>query len=82
MLAGHLSCIGYANHKALAELLHAARDLASTRRLPALFAAVTAEEANTILATLDVTGTIIAPATVFAAGFESGQLWSINTAEI
>jgi hypothetical protein len=82
MLAGHLSCIGYANHGALAELLHAACGLASASRLPALFAAVPAGEANAILATLNVAGTIVAPATVFATGFESGQLWSINTAEI
>jgi len=80
--AAHLSCIGYANHPALAELLHAACSVASSRGFPALFSAVTREESDAILAALNQPGVIVAPATVFAANFELHQLWSINTAEI
>jgi hypothetical protein len=82
MPAAHLSCIGYASHAALAELLHAASAVASARGFPALFAAVPMEESGAILATLGEPGVVVAPATVFAAGFEPGQVWSINTAEI
>jgi GNAT superfamily N-acetyltransferase len=82
MIAAHLSCIGYANHAALAELFRVACGLAAARGFPALFAAVPADEANVALAHLDEPGVVVAPATVFASGFEPGHRWSINTAEI
>lgn len=82
MLSAHLSCIGYANHTALAELLRVACGLAGEQGFPALFAAVPADEATAILAHLNQPGIVVAPATVFASGFPSDQLWSINTAEI
>ena len=82
MIAAHLSCIGYANHAALADLLRAACSVAAARGFPALFAAVAAEEADAVLARIDEPGIVVAPATVFASGFEPGRRWSINTAEI
>ena len=39
-------------------------------------------EAEAVLTSLNEPGVIVAPATVFAAGFPSGPLWSVNTAEI
>jgi GNAT superfamily N-acetyltransferase len=82
MAAAHLSCIGYTSHAALAELLRAARGAAFTRGFPALFAAVPLEESEAVLAAVGEPGVIVAPATVFAAGFAPGEQWSINTAEI
>jgi hypothetical protein len=77
MISAHLSCIGYRDPAALAELLRVASAAAAIRGLPALFAAVPPELADT-----GIPGAIVAPATVFAAAIEPGGLWSINTAEI
>jgi hypothetical protein len=82
MTAAHLSRIGYANLAALAGLLRAAQGAAAARGFPALFAAVPADEAGAALALLGVPGAVVAPATVFASGFEPGEVWSVNTAEI
>ena len=82
MVAAHLSCIGYANHAALAALLRSACRTAATRGFPAVFAAVPAREADAVLAAANEPGAVVAPATVFAAGFEPGREWSINTAEV
>ena len=82
MIAGHLSCIGYATPTRLADLLRVARGVASTRGFPALFAALPAEEVDAVLAHLNEPGIVVAPATVYASEFAPEQLWSINTAEI
>jgi hypothetical protein len=82
IVAAHLSCIGYANYSALAELFRVACGVAASRRFPAVFAAVPTEECDAILAAINQPDVIVAPATVFAANFEPHQLWSINTAEI
>jgi hypothetical protein len=82
MIAAHLSCLGYANHDSLVDLLRIARGVASARGFPALFAAVPAEEGDAVLAHVREQGTVVAPATVFASGFTAGQEWTINTAEI
>ncbi|AWM39275.1 hypothetical protein GobsT_24230 [Gemmata obscuriglobus] len=82
MIAAHLSCTGYANHRSLAALLRTACGAAARRGFPALFTAVPADEADPVLAVLDEPGTVVAPATVFASGFETGCRWQINTAEI
>lgn len=82
MLSAHLSCIGYASHAALARLLKGACGVAAIRGFPALFVAVPLEEANEVLAHLNEPGVVVAPATVFASGFEPNQPWAINTAEI
>ncbi|HEY1191591.1 MAG TPA: hypothetical protein VGE74_28420 [Gemmata sp.] len=82
MLAAHLSCIGYANHPALVGLLRAACNSAARRGFPALFAAVPADEARSVLGLLSEPEAVVAPATVFASGFGTGQRWHINTAEI
>lgn len=82
MAAAHLSCIGYANHDALAELLRAACGLAAARGFPAVFAAVPADEAPAALARVGADGVVVAGATVFASGFEPGLSWNVNTAEI
>ncbi|MCI0704206.1 MAG: N-acetyltransferase [Planctomycetia bacterium] len=87
IISAHLSCIGYANHSALAELLRVACSVAAVRGFPALFAAVPMAESDAILAALNKPGVIVAPATVFATNFQPNQLWfhqpwSINTAEI
>jgi hypothetical protein len=82
MIAAHLSCIGYANHAALAALLRAACATAADRSFPAVFAAVPAHETDQVLAAVNEPGAVVAPATVYATGFDSDQPWSINTAEI
>jgi hypothetical protein len=81
-MSAHLSCIGYADTPALLDLLRAARSAAAARGFPAVFAAVPADEAPAVLAGLGGADVVVAPATVFAAGIEPGQQWSINTAEI
>jgi hypothetical protein len=62
--------------------LQAARGFAGERGFPALFAAIPSSEASAVLALLNEPGAVVAPATVFAAGFEPGEVWSVNTAEI
>jgi hypothetical protein len=73
MIAGHLSCIGYANHTSLADLLRVARGIAFARGFPALFAAIPAAEAGAVLAHINEPGIVVAPATVFASGFVPGR---------
>ena len=82
MIAAHLSCIGYANPAALAALLSVACGAAADRGFPAVFVAVPAPEADEVLAAVNEPGVVVAPATVFAAGFEPNHQWAINTAEI
>ena len=82
MVAAHLSCIGYADLAALAALLRAVCGIAAERGFPAVFAAVPAQEADAVLAAVNEPGVVVAPATVYAAGFDSNLRWSINTAEI
>jgi hypothetical protein len=82
MIAGHLSCLGYANHASLAHLLRTVSRVAAARGFPALFAAVPAVEADSVLEHVRVPGIVVAPTTVFASGFAPGQQWVINTAEI
>jgi hypothetical protein len=82
MLTAHLSCVGYANHTALAELLHCASGVAYARGFPAFFVGIPLSEADAILKLLNDPGVVVAPASVFAAGFDVGELWSIHTAEI
>jgi hypothetical protein len=77
MMSAHLSCIGYRDAVTLAELLRVARGAAASRGFPAVFAAVSPR-----LADVPFPGTVVAPATVFAAAIEPGGLWSVNTAEI
>jgi hypothetical protein len=82
IISAHLSCIGYAKHSALVELLRVASGFSARRGFPALFAAVPMAESDPVLAMLNKPGVIVAPATVFAANFQPNQPWSINTAEI
>jgi len=77
MMSAHLSCIGYRDAATLAELLRVACGAAASRGFPAVFAAVPPQ-----LADVRIAGTVVAPATVFAAAIEPGGLWSVNTAEI
>ncbi|MBA4065031.1 MAG: N-acetyltransferase [Isosphaera sp.] len=77
MCSAHLSCIGYRTPAALADLLRVAAGAAAARGFPALFAAVTPEHAAA-----GGPGTVVAPATVYAAGLDPGLSWAVNTAEV
>jgi len=84
MMSAHLSCIGYRDLAALAELLRVARRVAAARGFPALFAAVPEAETAAVVSLIGEPGIVVAPATVYSAGpgLEPGREWSVNTAEI
>lgn len=82
MRSAHMSCFGYQDPRAGAQLLHVASRFAADRGFPALFVAVAAPEAEAFCLALSDVEVVVAPATVFGAGLEPGPLWNINTAEI
>jgi hypothetical protein len=89
MRSAHLSCFAYRDASAGVELLRVALCHAARRGLPALFLAVAASEAQDFcpalgrgLQTTPQRSAVLAPATIYGAGLESGPVWNINTAEI
>jgi len=82
LLSAHLSCFAFRHLDAATALLRAAARRAGALGYPALFVAVTHEEAAAVQAALLPTQATVAPATVYGAGLEVGAPWHINTAEI
>jgi hypothetical protein len=82
MRSAHLSCFAYQDVSAGVKLLRVALGHAARRGLPALFLAVAASEAKGFGQPLEELGPVLAPATIFGAGLQSGPFWNINTAEI
>jgi hypothetical protein len=82
MRCAHLSAYAFADARAGAALVSAARRRAGRLGFPAMFVAVAAPEADALCAALAVPGVVRAPATVYGTGLAEGAQWSINTAEI
>ncbi len=82
MISAHLSCFGYRRASDAARLLRVAARVCRRQRIPALFVCLPMPAGENVLALLPRPGIVLAPATVFGAGFAVGQKWSINTAEI
>lgn len=82
MVSAHLSGFGYRKPSDAARLLRGAAWVCRQQGIPALFVCVPMPEGESILKLLPRRGIVLAPATVFGAGFAAGQKWLINTAEI
>ena len=82
MISAHLSCFGYRRASDAVRLLRVAAGICRRQRMPALFVCLPMPHGGKVLALLRQSDMVLAPATVFGAGFAAGQKWSINTAEI
>ena len=82
MVAAHLSAFGYRKAGDAVRLLRGAACVCRQQGMPALFVSVPMPHGESILKLLPQRGIVLAPATVYGAGFAAGQKWSINTAEI
>lgn len=82
MRSAHLSYFAYRDVGNAATLLGEARQLAASRRFPALFVAVPSSDAAAIVHATGCAEAVLAPATVYGAGLEPGIPWVVNTAEI
>ena len=80
--SAHLSCFAYQHRMIGAQLLQVALRVAASRNFPDMFVAIPHSEASSLCDALDGLDPVIAPATVFGTGLQSGPLWNINTAEI
>ncbi len=82
LLSAHLSAFNYRNPESAASVLKHAVGLARENSTPAVFVAIPNSELPVLrpfLSGLDVTE---APAVVYGHGFEAGENWWIDTAEI
>jgi acetyltransferase (GNAT) family protein len=82
MQSAHLTCFAWRTPRAAAQLIHAARHCAAQEGLPRLFVSLAEADMEALGSQLESIDKVIAPATVYGAGFERNQLWSINTSEI
>lgn len=82
MVSAHLSAFGYRKAGDAVRLLRGATCVCRQQGIPALFVSVPMPHGVSILKLLPQRGIVLAPATVYGAGFAAGQKWSINTAEI
>jgi hypothetical protein len=82
MQSAHLSCFAYRDLGNAVKLLQRALRLAANLGFPNLFVAVPDQEARIFCETLEGIEVVVAPATIYGTGIESGRLWNINTAEI
>lgn len=82
MRSAHLSCFAYQEVSAGVELVRIALRHAAHFGLPALFLAIAASQAKDFCQPLEQMGLVLAPATIFGTGLQSGPIWNINTAEI
>jgi hypothetical protein len=80
--SAHLSDFAYRSPAHAAALLRTASQVAGQRGYPALFAAVSAPEADAVNACLNIPDVVQAPAAIHANGLNPGKLWNVNTAEI
>jgi hypothetical protein len=80
--SAHLSNFAFADAASGAVLIRAALRVARKRLLPALFTAVPACRTRELLEALQMEDTTCAPADIYGIGFDAGQPWNINTAEI
>jgi len=80
--SAHLSDFAYRSPADGARLARLALPMAARRGFPALFVAVSADEAGAFREELAVAEAVAAPATIYGLALEPGARWSINTAEI
>jgi hypothetical protein len=82
MRSAHLSCFASQDRRSGIELVLVALGYAACCGLPALFLAIAAPDAEDFCQLLEEMGPVLAPATIFGFGLQSGPFWNINTAEI
>jgi hypothetical protein len=80
--SAHLACFACRTPEAGAELVHAALPRAARAGFPAVFVAVPEAEADRLRERLGLRDVVVAPATVYGTGLESGPDWNVNTSEI
>jgi hypothetical protein len=82
MQSAHLACFAARTPRAGAEIVQAARRQCAMQRIPALFVSVAPRDMPALSEALGPIESVIAPATIFAAGLPSGPAWNINSSEI
>jgi len=82
MLSAHLSCFAYRDAARGGALMRDALARARKLEFPALFVAVTATDAASLLSGLEDCGATLAPATVFGHELARDVDWNVNTSEI
>ncbi len=82
MVSAHLANFVFSRPQAGAELVGAARRLAATHGLPAMFVAVGEKDYAAIEGALAGVEKVVAPATVYGAGLREAAGWNINSSEI
>ncbi len=79
--SAHLSAFAWRDSDSAARLVRQAGAIAHAQGLQALFVAVMAEQASSLLEKLGMAGITVAPATVYSHGLDAAS-WIIDTAEI
>ncbi len=82
MQSAHLACFAARTPRAGAEIIQAARRQCAMKGIPALFVSVAPQDVAALSSALGPIESIIAPATIFAAGLPIGPAWNINSSEI
>ncbi|HZL36246.1 MAG TPA: GNAT family N-acetyltransferase [Tepidisphaeraceae bacterium] len=82
MLNAHLACFAWNDPTAASELLQATRRRAAALGFDGLFTTISPGEMPALRGALNLSELIVAPASVFGAGLESGLAWNINSSEI
>lgn len=82
ILSAHLSCFAFTDVAAGIQLLSEASMRAATNGFPALFVALPESLGKLLCEALQNRDFVVAPATVFGAGFDRAGEWYINSAEI
>ncbi len=82
MISMHLSGFAYSNPASGAKLLRWACATAKSHGMPALFVSVRASQFSALNEALGPIQKVVAPATIYGAGLETGGEWIVNTSEI
>ena len=82
MISAHLSNFAFQTSDDGALLIRGAMNRCRQQNIPALFLAVSADEAKPLLTALGIADVVQAPATVFGHGLPATGQWCISTAEI
>jgi hypothetical protein len=82
MQSAHLACFAWRAPEAAAQLMRAARRHAAQAGLPSLFVALAEKDMEAVGPSLVSLEKVVAPATIYGVGLQSGQTWNINSSEI
>jgi hypothetical protein len=82
MVSAHLACAVWKTPRAGVELIEAANWFALEARLSGLFTSVHPPDLIALDAALAPRNRVIAPATLYGVGLQTGSTWNINTSEI